>query len=837
MDKSFTSLTYKKGPSKQQCSQFIERFKSVVLMSTESERDKTESRTDELKHNEDESKGDEDRSEQEELTEAEEIEKYENKLECALDEIKSEDLTRSEEDKLECALDEIKSEDLTRSEEDKILDDLRTKCNVFRIKIGSDYVITINTGKNRIESIHEDNVPSGFQTSEVNEEAEINESEPREIEYHDIEPVEGEPESNGPDFVCKGGECNACKPPSRKRRRNKSEGHIKYSEKRNEKETASSLETINETSETFSKSGKFNNEFLKTAKQISRKLAFQCEVPKSEITENVTLTSKPGKVIINEIFDPNGLVRLKKSSSGLIHSRPGATRILPIVPETQSEINNETIGESTLSVKLDAITKDKQAEENENSSQPEDESVCVLEIDIKEDILDTHIDGDSKHSFRNVSIKSTNLSITTSMKEDLDARLQADIMTDLSSDALCSILSAVLEEMAILNNKEKTQDPGTIENIRIDSVNTANGTDDDIVVVADNYYIVNIDQLKCIGEIMNRIDQVLNKLLTYHKTYVSRSKHKASTTPLQPKTTPSNDEGNTNMNKSSVGSVANHSIISEDRTPAPGQIMTDFSVNQKTIETINSTFDSPNTKGISNDPPEKSIDTLVGAEFTKSSTSPRFATLLTGEETPNTIPSDGTFNTVNTHMSEYLSNQGTNNNFSNQGTSNNIDTQGTPHTIETLLSNPDPSTPMETSLLASLGSQTSDTGHESKGTTPPSNLGSDDSHKNNEGHRSKATTTSSNLASDGSHKKIDKPRSRFKTGKSSKHRRDAAKLAEELLDLLTDVEKLLINNCADRYEMMILLEQIMGDYGRSARKAVADLKKFIVTFNKNNSYL
>lgn len=434
------------------------------------------------------------------------------------------------------------------------------------------------------------------------------------------------------------------------------------------------------------------------------------------------------------------------------------------------------------------------------------------------------------------------------IKKELDAWLQVDKLTRVNSDSLCQVLSQVLEEISSVNMlPAELQDSSDSSNPR------------DIIIQSNKYYIVNIEQIKSMAEILDRISKVIHALMKYSNPEEEMI---------------CECEDNFCACGNAIGSNGNTYTNTENGQET--QSKTDSNKNSE-IETDSLLIDN-NDLTIGNDTDDQdTIEWIVNhatvtndQRFSTLGTSQSVATEFGGYSTDDLDPESGPTSSV--VVDQFLCESAPSSDNANSSLSSQAELVQTDSLLlkcclfERLPGYSEATTvtpPNQNSsgsynpYFNSLGSQTSGTELHSEA------IGSQGESCQHDYHSLGSQTSDSDIerlvrqreiyqremshARESNHerelnqdrgrqRKSNRQKSRFRSLAKIKTN-DSVKTTDELLALLDDVEKLLMNNCADRYEMMILLQQIFGDYAKSAQKAVTDLRKFIVTFNKNNSYL
>lgn len=696
MDKSFTSLTYKKGPSKQECSRFIAKFKSVVLVNWEVEQQKMDAQN---------------KRKREQHMDQQNQEKYGPK--------------------------NVKKEVNSKTTGEKTSDSPKPIFLAYKIKIDDEYIITIKNQGCKLKSEYP--IPTKPDESPKSEQAKRRER--------------INPESST----------------------NKTTLSLSTSEETLRK--ANNKVRINESDDIEAAKHELN---VKRTEETS----YKATVDTAKVNE-YQFVNKLDNILTQR------LTLLEEQSSEFI----GSIRIQPNVEISLSK----TIGPKEREAKRTSKRREAKTEEieikradsltlptdKENTKAVEDEDVNRITSSRSKNISVSYSSSltDDNHPFRFV-------------KQELSELLQMASMMGISSESLFRVLCNILEELNTMNPVPRTSAdlqtcPFSEDSRETPSWEECEGRNDDNAVhLSDNYYIVNIEQIKSMAQITDRINRVVSTLL--------KCCNALKLEPIEGETAKANFQKEdirgiptTSENKDSTSNTEDTSKRSEESTSTMSEDLRGKEYTINVVEIAEAPFDLGTNQSTNTGSSLPSIDPLsFVTDSLRSSSDSMFSS---------TIPeSENTFGSYAVH---HL------NSFGSQTSCTDLELSNVKH-------------PTTYHKLGNLQHHT---------------IQSDGSGMLFKRKTEHAVQRENSLPSDESEWIFKQKRSRFRASQSRGS--DTINITGELLALLDNVEKLLINNCADRYEMMILLEQIFSEYARSAQKAVADLKKFIVTFNKNNSYL
>lgn len=696
MDKSFTSLTYKKGPSKQECSRFIAKFKSVVLVNWEVEQQKMDAQN---------------KRKREQHMDQQNQEKYGPK--------------------------NVKKEVNSKTTGEKTSDSPKPIFLAYKIKIDDEYIITIKNQGCKLKSEYP--IPTKPDESPKSEQAKRRER--------------INPESST----------------------NKTTLSLSTSEETLRK--ANNKVRINESNDIEAAKHELN---VKRTEETS----YKATVDTAEVNE-YQFVNNSDNILTQR------LTLLEEQSSEFI----GSIRIQPNVEISLSK----TIGPKEREAKRTSKRREAKTEEieikradsltlptdKENTKAVEAEDVNRIASSRSKNISVSYSSSltDDNHPFRFV-------------KQELSELLQMASMMGISSESLFRVLCNILEELNTMNPVPRTSAdlqtcPFSEDSRETPSWEECEGRNDDNAVhLSDNYYIVNIEQIKSMAQITDRINRVVSTLL--------KCCNALKLEPIEGETAKANFQKEdirgiptTSENKDSTSNTEDTSKRSEESTSTMSEDLRGKEYTINVVEIAEAPFDLGTNQSTNTGSSLPSIDPLsFVTDSLRSSSDSMFSS---------TIPeSENTFGSYAVH---HL------NSFGSQTSCTDLELSNVKH----------PTTYHKLSNLQHHTIQSNGSGMLFKRKTEH------------------AVQRENSLPSDENEWTFKQKRSRFRASQSRGS--DTINITGELLALLDNVEKLLINNCADRYEMMILLEQIFSEYARSAQKAVADLKKFIVTFNKNNSYL
>lgn len=708
MDKSFTSLTYKKGPSKQECSRFIAKFKSVVLVNWEVEQQKMDAQN---KRKREHHMDQQNQEEHEYKRDQQNQEKYGPK--------------------------NVKKEVNSKTTGEKTSDSPKPIFLAYKIKIDDEYIITIKNQGCKLKSEYP--IPTKPDESPKSEQAKRRER--------------INPESST----------------------NKTTLSLSTSEETLRK--ANNKVRINESNDIEAAKHELN---VKRTEETS----YKATVDTAEVNE-YQFVNNSDNILTQR------LTLLEEQSSEFI----GSIRIQPNVEISLSK----TIGPKEREAKRTSKRREAKTEEieikradsltlptdKENTKAVEDEDVNRIASSRSKNISVSYSSSltDDNHPFRFV-------------KQELSELLQMASMMGISSESLFRVLCNILEELNTMNPVPRTSAdlqtcPFSEDSRETPSWEECEGRNDDNAVhLSDNYYIVNIEQIKSMAQITDRINRVVSTLL--------KCCNALKLEPIEGETAKANFQKEdirgiptTSENKDSTSNTEDTSKRSEESTSTMSEDLRGKEYTINVVEIAEAPFDLGTNQSTNTGSSLPSIDPLsFVTDSLRSSSDSMFSS---------TIPeSENTFGSYAVH---HL------NSFGSQTSCTDLELSNVKH-------------PTTYHKLGNLQHHT---------------IQSDGSGMLFKRKTEHAVQRENSLPSDESEWIFKQKRSRFRASQSRGS--DTINITGELLALLDNVEKLLINNCADRYEMMILLEQIFSEYARSAQKAVADLKKFIVTFNKNNSYL
>lgn len=696
MDKSFTSLTYKKGPSKQECSRFIAKFKSVVLVNWEVEQQKMDAQN---------------KRKREQHMDQQNQEKYGPK--------------------------NVKKEVNSKTTGEKTSDSPKPIFLAYKIKIDDEYIITIKNQGCKLKSEYP--IPTKPDESPNSEQAKRRER------------INPESSTNKTTLSLSTSEETLLKANNKVRINEsddieaaKHELNVKRTEKTSYKATVDTAE-VNE------------YQFVNNSDNI--------------LTQRLTLLEEQSSEFIGSIrIQPNVEISLSKT-------------IGPKEREAKRTSKRREAKTEEIEIKrADSLTL---PTDKENTKAVEDEDVNRITSSRSKNISVSYSSSltDDNHPFRFV-------------KQELSELLQMASMMGISSESLFRVLCNILEELNTMNPVPRTSAdlqtcPFSEDSRETPSWEECEGRNDDNAVhLSDNYYIVNIEQIKSMAQITDRINRVVSTLL--------KCCNALKLEPIEGETAKANFQKEdirgiptTSENKDSTSNTEDTSKRSEESTSTMSEDLRGKEYTINVVEIAEAPFDLGTNQSTNTGSSLPSIDPLsFVTDSLRSSSDSMFSS---------TIPeSENTFGSYAVH---HL------NSFGSQTSCTDLELSNVKH-------------PTTYHKLGNLQHHT---------------IQSDGSGMLFKRKTEHAVRRENSLPSDESEWTFKQKRSRFRASQSRGS--DTINITGELLALLDNVEKLLINNCADRYEMMILLEQIFSEYARSAQKAVADLKKFIVTFNKNNSYL
>lgn len=722
MDKSFTSLTYKKGPSRQECTRFIAKFKSVVLTNSESEQNK-------MDHNQG---------------------KHEPK-------------------------DENETSERTKHDQTK------PKFIAYRIRIGDDYVITINEGKKSekgkrtiIKTNEPTNRQQGNQTGNKKPEESVSEL----IDSTSLEEKPPYPQTSTAKTTLAFAE-NA---------------NVVFRETQNKASYDEELPNESDDMKAAKLGSRVEMEILnaKRTKETSKKTTFDTvENIRDELHDSGT---KPTKILLplQANSETKGIIKKHpklnisinkvtaysgKENQRTTKSSESARDIEAKEPENSNlqltdNKNKRVLGSATVKYKLSIqATTNQESRKSAVKASPQEDTIqkmpAIQEVYEMSSYLLKNFSPESSTSF--VSVESDHP--FKSVRQELNELLQVASLTGVSSESLFRILCNILEEVTTIQRTPIAEDSP-------ESTISLESLDENVVLMSNNYYIVNIEQIKSMAEILDRINKVVSTLIKYCNAIRSDTSEQESTKEDR------QDEGTSRIARTiENNSKRSSSTFRENHTRGTNTI-TFMPRSNESTSTITEKVHRQTKKYTVN-----VVEIADGQPFDK-----------------------GAVQSINSNDSSVDPQSFLTDSF--RSNTNSIRSSSIPGSHNTMAS-------YQVHHLNSLGSQTSESDLEVS-------LGECKSTR----HQTERETSQQ---SDESEKRLIRKKSRFRA--THKRSNDAVNTKDELLALLDNVEKLLINNSADRYEMMILLEQIFTEYSKSAQKAVTDLGKFIVTFNKNNSYL